>query len=441
MKRRLVKTLKTLGYTAIVLAVIYAFLLTTGNIALKRAYKALESEGRPMQAEELIPPEIPATQNAALIYEAVMLQLKSEPAGDEGLFSALDDCAADMLEESHDTGAEEQFRRLAATEVAAQAIASLQRGAKKSGCRFDVDYGKGIEALLPHVSYIRNLSRILCANASLQSADGDHAQAWDTLITSLHVADSVRSEPILISQLVRIAAFGVTVDTLQAIAADALPSDRQYEEIVRLLDSFASVEPLVTSFDGERLLFGESMFNRDPRWLLAGLNGGAGDRAPPVVAISLFTPLLRHNHAAYLNVMRVRATDAALPYSGADSRQDRELLENIPRYCFLARMIVPALNMAKRRYVSVMARASVTRAGLAALRYRQEKGVYPASLDVLGRDDLVDPFTGRTLAYETAPNGFLVYSIGENLVNDKGTVGKTKDEGDIVWRHPDSPEE
>ena len=393
-----------------------------------------------MNAEDLIPPEIPDTENAALVYEAVVLQLKSEPAGDEGLFSALDDCAADMLEESHDTGAEEQFRRLAATEVAAQAIASLQRGAKKSGCRFDVDYGKGMEVLLPHVSYIRNLSRILCANASLQSADGDHAQAWDTLITSLHVADSLRSEPILISQLVRIAAFGVTVDTLQAIAADALPSDRQYEEIVRLLDSFASVEPLVTSFDGERLLFGESIFGRGPRWLLAGIKI-EGDRTPVIAAGSLFTPILRHNHAAYLDVQRGNATNAELHYSADTARLGRELLDSVPRYCFLARMIVPALDAVRRRYTAAIAQSRVTRAGLAALRYQQESGAYPADLAALGSDDLVDPFTGRTLAYRTTPGGFVIYSIGENLVDDKGAAGKAKDTGDIVWRHPDAPEE
>ena len=43
--------------------------------------------------------------------------------------------------------------------------------------------------------------------------------------------------------------------------------------------------------------------------------------------------------------------------------------------------------------------------------------------------DLVDPFTGEALIYRPAANGFVLYGIGANLVDDNGAAD------DIVWRY------
>ena len=48
---------------------------------VRRAYAALQEGGRPMRAEELIPPMIPDFDNAALLLERAMLCMKSVRVG------------------------------------------------------------------------------------------------------------------------------------------------------------------------------------------------------------------------------------------------------------------------------------------------------------------------------------------------------------------------
>jgi hypothetical protein len=68
---------------------------------------------------------------------------------------------------------------------------------------------------------------------------------------------------------------------------------------------------------------------------------------------------------------------------------------------------------------------------LAVLRCGRDKGAYPATLDALVADGYMkelplDPYSGKAFGYRTTANGFLLYSWGENLVDDGGrqTTGK-----------------
>lgn len=437
MKKRAAIFLKALGWTVIAVALVYVTLLLLASLRLKRAYGALEAAGRPMVLEEVIPADLPDTRNAALLYEAAMLRLKAEPHEESDLYTTLEEASDRMLEDRPAPEAVEAFRQLSSTPAAEEALANLRAGTSKPGCRFDVDYTMGIETLMPHVLYMRDLSKILSATARLQAADGDLKAAWDTNIAGFHLANTLRDEPTLISQLVRIVMFDTAVDTMRFLAAHAHPSDAQYDAIMILLAGFEEMGPLVNALDGERLLFGEWIFKQPRKW-----SGGIdliGDDIPLAMALGQLTPpFMRFNHAAYLNVFHGHTANAQQPYSEHDAVLDKQLINNVPRYLIFARMVVPSLHLAKRRYISMTARARVSRAGLAALRYRQKEGTYPADLGVLGLGDLLDPFTGKALVYRATPTGLLVYSLGVNQVDDRGTASEKKDEGDIVWRHGDS---
>jgi hypothetical protein len=77
----------------------------------------------------------------------------------------------------------------------------------------------------------------------------------------------------------------------------------------------------------------------------------------------------------------------------------------------------------------------VTQAGLIALRYRQEKGRYPADLQAMNLNDLLDPFTGKPLIYHATASGFTVYSVGENE-NDDGGVKSNEADRRLGWIIP-----
>ena len=58
-------------------------------------------------------------------------------------------------------------------------------------------------------------------------------------------------------------------------------------------------------------------------------------------------------------------------------------------------------------------------------RYRLAKGRLPASLkelrDFVGHELPTDPFTGKDLVYKVQGKGFMVYSVGDNKVDDGGS--------------------
>ena len=74
----------------------------------------------------------------------------------------------------------------------------------------------------------------------------------------------------------------------------------------------------------------------------------------------------------------------------------------------------------------------MTRAGLAVLQHRDEQGAWPDALPK--KAELVDPFPGEPLLYRPGSDGFVLYSVGANGVDDNGTPGKDR-AGDIVWKY------
>jgi hypothetical protein len=61
--------------------------------------------------------------------------------------------------------------------------------------------------------------------------------------------------------------------------------------------------------------------------------------------------------------------------------------------------------------------------------YQTEHGSYPPALDALPRGP-VDPFSGRPYVYRREGAGFVLYSVGEDGIDQ----GASSEEMDIVFR-------
>ena len=68
---------------------------------------------------------------------------------------------------------------------------------------------------------------------------------------------------------------------------------------------------------------------------------------------------------------------------------------------------------------------AVTRLAVALAGYRADRGQYPEKLDDLTPDYVKsvppDPFTDQPLIYRVTADGYLLYSVGRNGVDDGGT--------------------
>ncbi len=437
---RLVKILAGLVAAALVL---HTILLVASGLALRNARNELRAAGRPMTPEDIIPKDVPASENAAPLYESAFALLKSESSNGQGLIHALGYAAREFLAEPDSEAKRETLEALLANNAVIRALALVQQASERPRCNFQLPYDHGAMLLAPHVNGMLIVGRALPAKALLEIRRGDASQAWQTLQTALRMANALHDEPLLMSAMVRFAQARYAIEALQRIAADAPPDGETSARIADLLLALEDVaSPMARAVDGERIVSGE--------WILANWKpesaqefGAEGSTCFPPAFLLGYRPMLQFNHAWYLRTMgewagRIECADwrELLPAAGHEY--------SFPWYVLTARIVMPGLAGSFSRAGNLQANARITRTGLALLRHKAALGAYPAALAEIDPQFLseipLDPFTGQPLVYRPEGDGFLLYSFGENLADDGGTE-ETPDNRkskaiDIVWRMP-----
>lgn len=464
MKKRTVRILTGLAVMLVAWGVIYAIWVGISAAKLRRAYAALEKDGRPMRAEEVIPPAVEDIENAALLYESAALLLKAMPARwddmpDEAALSAKEANARDkskdllghlgylsntFLKESLAEDERAKLEPLIGDDIVTQTLATVRLGTERPSCRFDIDYEAGLSATLPHLLAMKGLLRILGAKARLEAEAGQPLRAWNLALTQLRFADALRTEPTIISQVVRISNIAITCRTLQHLCAVAPPSPPQLEEVDRLLEGLDDIGPLVVAVDAERVMIGEFVF-RQPRDKLKQIirQYVYEDYVPDLFSWFrtqriLFKPALLADHAAYMRFMH----ENARLLEGSSSRDEYEAREReAERREGLARALMIAMRRINHLHACMTAEIHITRAGLGLLRHKQEHGTWPENLEALGQEKLDDPFADGLLRYRPEAERFVLYSVGEDREDNGGVAKQEKQEKDfdIVWRFPNQP--
>ncbi|MBM4024578.1 MAG: hypothetical protein FJ280_04125 [Planctomycetes bacterium] len=449
MHRRSKRILTVLALLSIVFGVLYAVALGRSTARLRRAYAALEADGRPTRAADILPPKVAASDNAAVLYQSAVLLLKGQPAGDKSLFEQLTSRAARTSRESR--------QEWIGHEAVTKALSLVAEGTHRPACRLEHDPGSVLEVMdPPALEDLRNLASILTARARFEAEDGRPARAWDLLVTQLRFADSLRGDPSSRTQFVRLVQTVWAARTMRWLCETALPAPEQAQAIEDLLRRQDDLEPLLQAADGERLLIGEWFFNLSRQELDKILWKEREQNKNNVVPASLvraehrilflvlaFKPRLVTDHATYLEVMRRRVQVLQGPY------RDRRQLDEITQWSLwnvlTHKLTWSALNE-KYFYSRLQADARVTRAGLALLQHRQVHGTFPPTLETLGLEELTDPFTEGPLHYRTEGEGFVVYSVGEDMKDNDGTPQRRREDSDPrrkpieydqVWRFPD----
>ena len=441
MQKRTVKVLKVIAIIFVVLGLIYAIAVSVSSSKLRQAYADLKKDGRPMEPSDVIPPEVPDTENAALLYESATLLLKAQPAAGENLLEDLGDISDKFIKESLDSDKLDEFKQLIGQDVVTQALSIIAQGTQRDSCRFDLDYDDGLNTLLPHLSGLRNFTRILCAKAYLEAKTGNPDTAWDMLLTQLKFADALRTEPVLVSKVVRIAMIRLSCDTITKLCEIAPPNAQQSSDIQSLLKDLDDIRPLIHSIDAERLLIGEWLFNlsKDEMYK-ANLQHSDEDDAGLLHKLIIFgitfKPLFLADHAAYMRYMHEGARFAERPYSPDEAEALEKELQK--KRHIVTSMLAPALFRVKEIHFQMTAQLRIARAGLALLQYKQANNALPATLDALKLQNINDPFSDGLLLYKTEEQDFVLYSIGPDGKDNDGSPRQKKQEKDwdIVWHFP-----
>jgi hypothetical protein len=118
------------------------------------------------------------------------------------------------------------------------------------------------------------------------------------------------------------------------------------------------------------------------------------------------------------------------PESLAVARSVDKEFGKLPGFCVVSRWLTCGGSGMSAYFVhefSVTATLRCSRASLAVERYRLANGALPDSLDALVPKFLnavpTDPFNGQPLRYKRLAAGYVVYSVGEDGVDNGGTEG------------------
>ena len=427
--------------------------------AVRREEAKIRAAGEPVTWRDLVPPPMPDSENAAVLYDKAFALL-SEGGSDtedvlvEALNTPLpwsEDARRDMAalggkrvkpEAVTESGAWAAVRARILRNT--PALDLIHQAAAMPLCRFEVDYSANINVNVRQLWRLRAASRLLGLRAQLRRRDGDIAAAYDDVVDMLRL-ERATHQPVLFSYstggLLLAAALNVGLKPLVAETAD---NPDAWRRLLRELDGVDRKSLLITTLQGERVLGAETIdaviFH--PSTLPASARPGGAWQVVRIAA----RPLWRFDKAHYLACMgevlgfaRTEPWQASARFSALLTRE-----ANATRVAPLTRLLLPARpDAAFRTHSRTEAWLALGKVALALHLYKHEHGAYPAGLGNLVPDLLTsvppDPFTGNALVYRRVGAGFILYSVGsdgtDNGGNEKPPDPIRAEEGvDIVWK-------
>ncbi|MGA2541817.1 MAG: hypothetical protein ABSG78_09720 [Verrucomicrobiota bacterium] len=379
----------------------------------------------------------------------------------------------------------------------AAVFAELRAASSREYSRFPVvyDLDNPWVTLLPHLAKIKQTVQRLNLEACAELAAGQTDQALADVKLGLSLADSIKSEPILISYLVRVASVHIAIQPVWEGLAEHRWTDAQLQELQARFSSYDLLADMEQSLKEERavgtltadlitkkgLVYVEGIGSFDNyrnyqepfrkvffyvigRVMPSGwydrekLNYNKVFDAQFEGVVDLTAKTVSPQKAA-LDADEVGRqiygkygpSDAGIPHKffELDRQANGEssgsaALHAILHHLVMARLLLPALRNVPAKAAAVQTAANQAALACALERYRLSNGQFPETLEALTPRFISrapnDVITGQPYKYRRTDDGkFILYSVGWNEKDDGGVPGTTlfdQTQGDWVWSYP-----
>ena len=330
--------------------------------------------------------------------------------------------------------------------------------------------------LLPQFAILRQAVRIIASDMmmAVEKADGERAtrDAEAIIALSIHAQEG----RILIGDLVGMSIRSIVVNRI-LMALEWKPNTFTDSQLKRLQNALRSVPPALErpDFTYERLMFEDivqRLYTDDghgdgrfaPQWkqlrLISALeSASAGNHGKEQGATTQFTLLaswLSQPFAFYAIAGRKEALDhydasikrlASQPNDSlndavtASAIADEKFVESMTAYgarFFLEGLLMPALGKVEFNFQIDRANRDACVISIAAELYHRANGKWPASATDLAPlcngNAPRDSWNGKSILMETDANGFRMWSVGRDGVDDRGNLKKsTQVEYSVDW--------
>lgn len=327
------------------------------------------------------------------------------------------------------------------------ALRQLQEGSRRPHSRFDIQYEDGFMALLPHLALIKGISQTLKLRATARLALDHVDLAYEDVALGFYLRDSIRSEPVLISCLVRIAVHSIMIQPVWEGIADGRWTSEQLRSLQRMFENDNWLADFKQAIRGEKAL-AMSGLDSIQRGELKLDNLLVESGSGPTGLMLLFPRGWFYQNK--VTVGRLEDKYLLQPVDEMNRRIDLDAIHRIDAefaqapvspYTIFARMLLPAMSKAGIKAARAQVTSDQAAVACAIERYRLDTGSLPPALKDLVPDHIEslphDVITGKPLVYE--PRGdvsYVLYSAGANQVDDGGAWPDShapESEGDWIW--------
>ncbi len=325
-----------------------------------------------------------------------------------------------------------------------------------------------LNILLPNLQYQRFLSKLMVADGRRLEAQKKYDDAIKRYLAGMRMGSQVNADYTLIANLV---GFGIWVQAERGVVQLVLRRPLSRKQLSELQDELGRLGERLPSIDhglgGERI-FGVAMVDElvsRPLAFFVNLRGfdadegifgfasgplnanpadGWGELELRIGQLIYPDRAIKRHMLGYYDKILEKAEKGPLDARAIAFDEERYIAEEIPKWDIIPRVLLPSLSRAITLGERLKAHAAMARAVVAIRLYsiKHEGGPPPTLAEVaetLPEGALIDPFSGDLLAYRPTPDGWILYSVGPDLVDDGGQKGERWDTLDMVYEYPPEP--
>jgi len=496
------RILIVLAWTATIIALLYAEENWRGRRKWNTTRKQLEARGEQLDFKAFIPKPIPDDQNFAATpliqswfprnsqtwednYSKVIGKITS-PKGrsDKGNRHFIDLVAWETALKARESGELERAEKfqsdnldresrakaapavLAGLKDCEPQLAELRTASQRPRALYPVVYKLddpwGI--LLPHLAAIKAVCQRLQLSACAKLAAGQSESALADVKLILYLADSIKDEPTIISQLVRRACVEIAVQPIWEGLAEHAWNDAQLQELQTRFQSYNFLGDLDRPCDAERaagILTADLLYKRtyNVSYLAEVQSDTSPGKSTLEYLVARFAPhgWFYQEQANYCRLYDLQLSgtfdaEKRRVYPRQMETRDREferamtggaLYNALVKHQYLSGLLLPSLGRLPLRAATGQTEVDQAILACALERHRLAKNNFPEKLEALVPQFLSrlpnDLLSGESYKYRRDDGQFVLYSIGWNEKDDGGTPGEilfAEKQGDWVWRYP-----
>jgi hypothetical protein len=300
-----------------------------------------------------------------------------------------------------------------------------------------------ISILLPHFNGFVNLARTLTMRARLRAEQGRYEEAFNDVKSCYRFGRHLKGEKFFIEQLTALSIEMMATQTLRDILSEHRIDAARLAALQKDYEQMIADENFVLGLAAEKL----SLYDEIQRCFTAEVKGGGHlyiqrirEIAEPFSWSGADSWLITNFvHVLFTHPNKQQTLTAASKFydyiqeatlkTPAQIRKEQididKELHRLASSNVLFSIFLPGFERIIEYSYQNKADVQATLSIIAILRYKQDTGGYPESLEQLISDAYLkelpmDPYTYEPLVYRRTSDNFILYSLGDNFVDDGG---------------------